>query len=79
MYRWLHSGYMTPKNKKGLLLFFEQKTLIFIGGEGGIRTHGDVATTPDFESGTFDHSATSPAFTIAAGHCRKFYQRSNFT
>ena len=42
------------------------------GGEGGIRTHGDVATTPDFESGTFDHSATSPAFTFAAGHCRKF-------
>ena len=31
-----------------------------IGGEGGIRTHGSVATTPDFESGTFDHSATSP-------------------
>ena len=44
----------------------------FTGGEGGIRTHGDVATTPDFESGTFDHSATSPAFNIAAGHCRKF-------
>ncbi len=30
------------------------------GGEGGIRTLGSVATTPDFESGTFDHSATSP-------------------
>ncbi len=44
------------------------------GGEGGIRTLGDVATTPDFESGTFDHSATSPAFTIAAGLGRKFYQ-----
>ena len=49
------------------------------GGEGGIRTHGDVATTPDFESGTFDHSATSPAFNIAAGHCRKFYQRADNT
>ena len=32
----------------------------FRGGEGGIRTLGSVATTPDFESGTFDHSATSP-------------------
>ena len=31
------------------------------GGEGGIRTHGELAPTPDFESGTFDHSATSPA------------------
>ena len=35
-------------------------TLLLIGGEGGIRTHGDIATTPDFESGAFDHSATSP-------------------
>jgi hypothetical protein len=31
-----------------------------IGGEGGIRTHGTFDSTPDFESGTFDHSATSP-------------------
>ena len=30
------------------------------GGEGGIRTHGTLAGTPDFESGTIDHSATSP-------------------
>ncbi len=33
---------------------------IVIGGEGGIRTLGRLAPTPDFESGTFDHSATSP-------------------
>ncbi len=31
-----------------------------LGGEGGIRTHGRHTPTPDFESGTFDHSATSP-------------------
>ena len=30
------------------------------GGRGGIRTHGTIARTPDFESGTFDHSATLP-------------------
>jgi hypothetical protein len=30
------------------------------GGEGGIRTHGTLARTPDFESGTFGHSVTSP-------------------
>jgi hypothetical protein len=24
------------------------------GGRGGIRTHGTVARTPDFESGAFD-------------------------
>ncbi len=32
------------------------------GGEGGIRTLGYVTASPDFESGTFDHSATSPVF-----------------
>jgi hypothetical protein len=30
------------------------------GGEGGIRTLGTLTGTPDFESGTIDHSATSP-------------------
>ena len=30
------------------------------GGEGGIRTPDTVARMPDFESGAFDHSATSP-------------------
>ena len=30
------------------------------GGRGGIRTHGTVARTPDFESGAFNHSATLP-------------------
>ena len=40
---------------------FETNELLqVVGGEGGIRTHGSIATTPDFESGTFDHSATSP-------------------
>ena len=42
-----------------------------IGGEGGIRTHGSIAATPDFESGTFDHSATSP-------QCRSCYCSSVF-
>ena len=31
-----------------------------VGGEGGIRTPGAFDSTPDFESGTFDHSDTSP-------------------
>ncbi len=30
------------------------------GGGGGIRTHGTLSGTPDFESGTIDHSATPP-------------------
>ena len=29
-------------------------------GEGGIRTPGTREGTPDFESGPFDHSGTSP-------------------
>ena len=31
-------------------------------GESGIRTHGGVAPTPDFESGSFGLSDTSPVF-----------------
>ena len=34
------------------------------GGEGGIRTHGTGDRTPDFESGPFDHSGTSPVVVI---------------
>lgn len=30
------------------------------GGERGIRTPDTLAGTPDFESGTFNHSASSP-------------------
>ena len=30
------------------------------GGEGGIRTHGPVSQTLDFESSTIGHSVTSP-------------------
>ena len=29
-------------------------------GEGGIRTLGDIATTPVFETGPIGHSGTSP-------------------
>jgi hypothetical protein len=39
----------------------------YFGGEGGIRTHGSVNATPDFESGTFDHSATSPYWSTNSG------------
>ena len=34
---------------------------IFYGGEGGIRTPGTLASTPHFECGAIDHSATSPS------------------
>ena len=35
-----------------------------IGGEGGIRTLGRFDPTPDFESGTFGHSDTSPTLVL---------------
>ena len=38
---------------------------IVTGGRGGIRTHGSLATTPDFESGAFNHSATLPLAVIS--------------
>lgn len=30
------------------------------GGQGGIRTHGELAPSPVFKTGAFDHSATCP-------------------
>ncbi len=45
-------GEKTKRPHKGAVSFF--------GGEGGIRTHGTGDRTPDFESGPFDHSGTSP-------------------
>src|SRR2546426_12280918 len=41
-----------------------QSVLTKAGGRGGIRTHGSVAATPDFESGAFNHSATLPLHLI---------------
>jgi hypothetical protein len=35
------------------------------GGEGGIRTHGTVTRTLDFESSPFGHSGTSPPRSLA--------------
>ena len=32
-----------------------------VGGRERIRTSGSLATTSDFESGAFNHSATLPA------------------
>lgn len=34
--------------------------MIISCGEGGIRTHDTLSSTPHFECGTFNHSATSP-------------------
>ena len=43
------------------------------GGEGGIRTHGTASRTPDFKSGAFDHSATSPNFNLLTRDRLKLY------
>ena len=40
------------------------------GGEGGIRTHGGLAATPLFESGTINHSDTSPIVDYPSGRHR---------
>lgn len=41
------------------------------GGEGEIRTPGTCYSTPDFESGTFDHSDTSPVVSRTWEHLKK--------
>lgn len=37
---------------------------LFIGGQGGIRTHGTLAGSPHFECGAIDHSTTCPPAVI---------------
>ena len=39
-----------------------------ICGEGEIRTPEELTPLPLFESGTFDHSVTSPIFVSFQGH-----------
>lgn len=35
---------------------------LFFCGEGGIRTHDTLTGIPVFETGSFNHSDTSPVF-----------------
>ena len=49
------------RNAPRQFLTISQK--VKIGGEGGIRTLVPIARKPLFESGTFDHSDTSPCGT----------------
>lgn len=44
---------------------------ILIGGRGGIRTHGEVAPSPVFKTGAFDHSATLPRETVISLYAEK--------
>ena len=53
----------TPPGKKNAgksTLRNSRKCLKIDGGEGGIRTHGGLSTTPVFETGALNHYATSP-------------------
>jgi hypothetical protein len=52
------------------LAIFKSDFFKIIGGERGIRTLGRFAPTPDFESGTFDHSAISPVCALHSGLAR---------
>ena len=50
----------------GLLVHVPGQRNKNLGGESGIRTHGGRKPTPDFESGSFGHSDTSPRRKLAA-------------
>jgi hypothetical protein len=49
-----------------------------IGGRGGIRTHGSLATTSDFESDAFNHSATLPAVLLADNCVRRVESENDY-
>jgi hypothetical protein len=44
------------------------------GGEGGIRTHGNLAATHAFQACLLDHSSTSPE-TKGKGHPANLWRR----
>ncbi len=58
--KWSNPGGFSPSRHHQKSKTPHEGAFCFFGGEGGIRTHGTLTRTPDFESGTFDHSATSP-------------------
>ena len=58
-----HSSKHQAKRAK---LGANRATAVGPSGESGSRTHGTLADTPDFESGTFGHSVISPRRTLAA-------------
>jgi hypothetical protein len=47
-------GFASPKFNK------IREYLLYIGGWGGIRTHGALARTPVFKTGALNRSATHP-------------------
>jgi len=53
-------------------------TGFFVGGAGGIRTHGTIAGTPDFES--YARLAELPLFLVASGRIvhRKTLENKGF-
>ncbi len=72
-YPWLDDGPFDGPEKQKPRKSLNLRGFVFAtGGEGGIRTHGTVAGTPDFESGTFDHSATSPGNWVAVSRNRDY-------
>ncbi len=44
------------------LLNYFKNLVLYVGGEGGIRTPDTLARMPHFECGAIDHSATSPVY-----------------
>ena len=56
-------------------LFMAKLSLVpvsfFIGGSGGIRTHGDIPAAVRFKSTALNHSATLPIFARILAGLRK--------
>lgn len=52
-----HQASLPPKTLKGMAFLHHAFTF---SGEGEIRTPADIAARPVFETGAFNHSATSP-------------------
>lgn len=49
---------------------------MLIGGQGGIRTHGELAPTAVFKTAALNHSATCPRCERASGDRRGCHPRT---
>ena len=72
----------TPTRRSRTRAPWRRRRVTGSSGESGIRTHGTLTGTPDFESGTFGRSVISPPRTMTAGtdpvNERKPYKNRGF-
>src|SRR5918998_1162788 len=58
--RLANCAHLRAHSRRVIVNLFKDISVLYAGGEGGIRTPDTVTRMPHFECGAFNHSATSP-------------------